>query len=236
MDIQVIAFDADDTLWKNEPFFKETEQEFAGLLKAYASPDTVSTELFQTEMANLERYGYGAKSFTLSMIETALRITSNQLPATAVTHIIGLGKSLLDIPIVLLEGVEETLRSLSGKYKLVLATKGDLVDQQRKLQRSGLSGYFQQIEILPHKTEKEYRRIVSSLQIHPDKFMMVGDSLKSDIWPVLDMGGYAVHIPAEIFWKHEKADGYNPHPHLQVCHSLNELPRLVNALSCGSIS
>lgn len=227
MDIQVIAFDADDTLWSNEPFFKQVERRYTDLLKAYGNETEINAELFRTEMENLERYGYGAKGFTLSMIETALRISDRQVAGDTLQEILLLGKSLLDMPIELLPGVEETLRQLSPKYKLVVATKGDLLDQQRKLQRSGLTGYFDHIEIMSDKTEKEYRHLLDALGTSPEHFLMVGNSMKSDIQPVLSLGGYAVHIPFEIMWQHEVTEGSFSHPQLRKVSRFTELPELL---------
>ena len=227
MNIQVIAFDADDTLWSNEPFFKEVEHRYTDLLKAYGDAKQVYAELFRTEMDNLERYGYGAKGFTLSMIETALRVSKGELAAATLQEILFLGKSLLDMPIELLPGVEETLQRLSRKYKLVVATKGDLLDQQRKLQRSGLTSYFDHVEIMSDKTEKEYSRLLNTLGVAPEHFLMVGNSLKSDIQPVLALGGVAVHIPFEVMWQHEVTDDSFSHPHLKRAKGFTELPELL---------
>ena len=156
--IKVIAFDADDTLWSNEPFFQDIEKQYTDLLKSYGTPEDISAALFQTEMNNLKCLGYGAKAFTISMVETALRVSGRKISATDIQHIIELGKSLLKMPIELLPGVKETLKTLkkTGKYKLVVATKGDLLDQENKLERSGLAPYFDHIEVMSDKTEKEY--------------------------------------------------------------------------------
>lgn len=227
MDIQVIAFDADDTLWSNEPFFKEVEHQYTGLLKTYGNEEQIYAELFRTEMDNLERYGYGAKGFTLSMIETALRVSERQIDNNTLQEILFLGKSLLDMPIELLPGVEDTLQQLSRNYKLVVATKGDLLDQQRKLQRSGLTDYFSHVEIMSDKTEKEYSQLLSTLDIAAEHLLMVGNSLKSDIQPVLALGGYAVHIPFEVMWQHEVTNHTFYHPQLKTAQQFTELPELL---------
>lgn len=223
--IKVIAFDADDTLWSNEPFFQEVERKYTELLSEYGSSKEISAELFKTEMNNLECLGYGAKAFTISMIETALRVSHQQIPAAMIQQIILLGKSLLEMPIELLPGVEETLKALKaeGYYRLVVATKGDLLDQERKLKRSGLTPYFDHIEIMSDKTEKEYTRLLQLLQVSPEEFLMVGNSLKSDIQPVLAIGGYGVHIPFEVMWQHEVVDAFT-HPRLKQMKSPAELP------------
>ena len=213
--IKVIAFDADDTLWSNEPFFQEIEKQYTSLLQPYGTPKDISAALFQTEMNNLKHLGYGAKAFTISMVETALQISGQKIPATDIQHIIDLGKSLLKIPIELLPGVKETLKALKekGQYKLVVATKGDLLDQENKLERSGLAPYFDHIEVMSDKTEKEYLRMLNILQVTPSELVMVGNSLKSDIQPVLSLGGYGVHEVADTF----------THTHLKQIERFDEL-------------
>lgn len=225
--IKVIAFDADDTLWSNEPFFQEIEKQYTHLLQTYGTSEDISAALFQTEMNNLKYLGYGAKAFTISMIETALRISGQKISGTDIQHIIDLGKSLLEMPIELLPGVKETLKALKerGQYKLVVATKGDLLDQENKLERSGLAPYFDHIEVMSDKTEKEYLRMSNILQITPSELAMVGNSLKSDIKPVLSLGGYGVHIPFEVMWKHEVVDTFT-HEHLNQIEKFDELLNL----------
>ena len=223
-DIKVIAFDADDTLWSNEPFFQEVERKYTELLSDYGSAKEISAELFKTEMSNLECLGYGVKAFTISMIETALRVSNQTITAEKIQQIVLLGKSLLEMPIELLPGVEDTLKALKeqGCYRLVVATKGDLLDQERKLKRSGLTPYFDHIEIMSDKTEKEYNRLLQVLQVAPEEFLMIGNSLKSDIQPVLAIGGYGVHIPFEVMWQHEVVETFT-HPRLQQMKSPAEL-------------
>ena len=202
--IKVIGFDADDTLWVNEPFFQDVELKFWQILKPYLQEDETSKALFQTEMQNLEIYGYGAKGFILSMVETAIRITEGKITSAEINQIIDIGKTLLEMPIELLDGVERVLQVLQGKYKLILATKGDLLDQERKLQKSGLIGYFHHIEIMSDKHENNYRKLLSHLDIEPHEFLMIGNSVKSDILPVVNIGAQAVHVPFEVTWQHEK--------------------------------
>ncbi len=175
-------------------------------------------------MSNLECLGYGAKAFTISMVETALRISAQKVTAEKIQEIILLGKSLLEMPIELLPGVEDTLKALKaqGGYRLVVATKGDLLDQERKLKRSGLTPYFDHIEIMSDKTEKEYNRLLQVLQVAPEEFLMIGNSLKSDIQPVLAIGGYGVHIPFEVMWQHEVVETFT-HPRLKQMKSPAEL-------------
>lgn len=227
-DIKVIAFDADDTLWDNESFFQEIEKYYTELLSKYGDAEKISSELFRTEMDNLEHYGYGVKGFTLSMLETALRISKREVPADTLDMIILWGKLLLDMPIELLPDVKETLKVLKerDRYRLVVATKGDLLDQQRKLKRSGLADYFDHVEIMSDKTEKEYIKLMKTLQVSPEEFLMVGNSLKSDIQPVLAIGGYAVHVPFEVMWQHEVAESFE-HPRLRQIKSLKLLTEML---------
>lgn len=206
MSIKVIAFDADDTLWVNEPYFRDTEKLFCALLSDYLPEHTVEKELFQIEMQNLSLYGYGAKGFMLSMIETALSISNKSIPPIVINKIIELGKDLLAKPIELLEGVEMVLENLQGNYRLVVATKGDLLDQERKLKKSGIEKYFHHIEIMSDKQESDYQKLLKHLDIEPSQFLMIGNSLKSDILPVLNLGGYGIHIPYHTTWAHEKIE------------------------------
>lgn len=206
MNIKVIAFDADDTLFVNEPYFEETEKKFLALMQDYLSHQSLSQELFKIEIDNLGLYGYGIKAYTLSMIEAALKISNHTLSVEAVARILEYGKELLQKPIELLDGVEQTLQALHGKYKLVVATKGDLLDQRRKLHNSGLGKYFHHIEVMSDKQEKDYTDLVNRLEIRPEEFFMVGNSLKSDVLPVLAIGGHAVHIPFHTTWAHERID------------------------------
>ena len=206
MTIKVIAFDADDTLWINEPYFQETEKKFCSLLEDYLPQHSMAQELFKTEMDNLSLYGYGVKGFILSMVETALRVSNHTIPITVIEKIIGYGKELLAKPIELLDDVEEVLKTLKNRYRLVVATKGDLLDQERKLKKSGLEHYFHHIEIMSDKKESDYLKLVKHLDIKPGELLMVGNSLKSDILPVLAIGGHAIHIPYHVTWDHEKMD------------------------------
>jgi putative hydrolase of the HAD superfamily len=202
--IKVIGFDADDTLWINEPFFQNVEKKFCKMLVPYRSEDETSKELFKTEMQNLRFYGYGAKGFILCMIETALRLSDGKISTEIVSEILDLGKTLLDMPVQLIDGVEKTLQLLHTKYKLVLVTKGDLLDQERKLKKSGIAGYFHHIEIISEKRETNYQKLLEHLDIKPAEFLMVGNSVKSDILPVTNIGAKAIHIPFEVIWQHEQ--------------------------------
>ncbi len=220
MNLKVIAFDADDTLFVNEPYFQETEQKFCALLSDYLSNQGLSQELFRVEIANLDLYGYGIKGYTLSMIEAAMRISNNTISIEIIQKIIDYGKELLQKPIELLDGVEETLAQLHGKYKLIVATKGDLKDQQSKLHRSGLGHYFHHIEVMADKQELNYEKLLKRLEIDAAEFFMIGNSLKSDVLPVLGIGGYAVHIPFHTTWEHEKISHKVEHPNFTTLENI----------------
>ncbi len=203
--IKVIGFDADDTLWVNETYFREAEIEFAKLMAPFETANKVDQELFQMEMKNLPLYGYGVKGFILSMVEMALELSNKDLPEATITKILDIGKDMINKPVELLDGVEEVLKSLDGTYKLILATKGDLLDQERKLEKSGLLDYFHHIEVLSDKKELNYSRLLNHLEIKPSKFLMIGNSLKSDIIPIINIGAHAIHIPFHTTWAHEHA-------------------------------
>ena len=204
--IKVIAFDADDTLWVNEPYFREVEDKFCELLEDFLPHHTIQKELFKTEMDNLELYGYGVKSFMLSMIETITRITDNTADTKLINKAIELGRELLNKPIELLDGVETVLQQLNGDYRLVMATKGDLLDQERKLIKSGLTKHFHHIEIMSDKKISDYKKLLKHLDCKPEHFLMIGNSIKSDVIPVLKLGGYAIHVPYHTTWAYEKVN------------------------------
>jgi putative hydrolase of the HAD superfamily len=206
----IIGFDADDTLWVNEPFFREAEAELCRILAPWLPAAEVHRELYRTEMLNLEPYGYGVKAFVLSMIETAVRVSGQNIGGAETEEILRIGKKLLDHPVVLLDQVETVLKKLKPHYKLILATKGDLLDQERKLEKSGLAGYFHHIEIMSDKHEKNYRRLIRHLDIKPEQFVMIGNSVKSDILPVIRIGAKAIHVPSEITWLHETQHDQGP--------------------------
>lgn len=224
--VKVIAFDADDTLWENETYFAEAEQRFSELLEDFLPRHTVLRELLHTEISNLPLYGYGIKAFMLSMIETAIRISDKKIPASVIEQMITIGREMLDKPVVLLEGVEEVLKSLKGRYRLVLATKGDLLDQERKLIKSNLQGYFHHIEIMSEKKEEDYRKLIRHLDIPSEAFMMIGNSLKSDVMPVITVGGYGVHIPFHTTWAHERIEVDIQSDRFIVLEKMKELPDL----------
>jgi putative hydrolase of the HAD superfamily len=231
MPIRVIAFDADDTLWINETYFREAEEKFASLLEDFLPQHEIMKELYRTEIANLSLYGYGIKGFMLSMIETALRISGEKMPIALVEKIIQIGQEMLGKPVDLLPGVREVLQSLQGKYRIVLATKGDLVDQERKLQKSGLEGFFHHIEIMSEKRTSDYEKLIKHLDIQASEFLMIGNSLKSDILPVLELGGYGIHVPFHTTWVHEQVDHEVKHERFFTAEHLEEATARIQSFS-----
>ena len=204
--IDTIAFDGDDTLWHNESLFSMTQDRFRALLAHAADPAEIDTRLLAAERRNLGVYGYGIKGFVLSMIETAVEVTDGRIAATDIRSLIDFGKAMLQHPVDLLDGVAETVESLSGHYRLLLVTKGDLFDQESKIARSGLAERFDAVEIVSEKDPDTYRRILGRHGVEPGRFVMVGNSVRSDILPVLAAGGHAVHVPYHVTWAHEVAD------------------------------
>lgn len=208
--IKTIGFDADDTLWVNETYFREAEEHFADLLDQYETKNTIDQELFRMEMKNLEIYGYGIKGFMLSMIELALQLSNHQVSQTTISKILKLGKEMISRPVELLDGVEDVLKQLEAKYRLIVLTKGDLLDQERKLEKSGLSRYFHHVEVLSDKKEANYQNLLDHLVIPVEEFLMVGNSLKSDVLPILQIGAQAVHVPFHTTWAHEEVAQVEP--------------------------
>ncbi|MGJ8760946.1 MAG: HAD family hydrolase [Polaribacter sp.] len=202
--IKVIAFDADDTLWVNETYFRDAEHQFAKLLAKYETENKIDQELFKKEIKNLAYYGYGVKGFILSMVECALELSNYNVNQKTIAAILDIGKEMLDKPIELLDGVEELLQSLQGKYKLIVATKGDLLDQERKLEKSNLLKYFHHIEVMSDKKAKDYKKLIKHLDIKPSEFLMIGNSLKSDVLPLVALGASAIHVPFHTTWVHEE--------------------------------
>ncbi|MEY2868601.1 MAG: hypothetical protein RIR01_1061 [Bacteroidota bacterium] len=223
MSLKVIAFDADDTLFVNETYFLETEEKFCELMSDYLSHQGIAQELFRIEIKNLSIYGYGIKAYILSMIEAAMTISNNTISVEVIEKIVEYGKELLEKPIVLLDGVEETLEALYGKYKLVVATKGDLLDQRRKLHNSGLGKYFHHIEVMSDKQEQDYLDLIKRLEVQPSEFYMIGNSLKSDVLPVLAIGGHAAHVPFHTTWAHEKIDHEVKHENFSAFENITEI-------------
>ncbi len=228
MNLKIIAFDADDTLFVNETYFEETEKKFCNLMSDYLSSQSLSQELLKTQVTNLPLYGYGIKGYILSMIETAIQVSDGTISAKGLAKITELGKELIQKPIELLDGVEETLAALHGQYKLVVATKGDLKDQQRKLHDSGLGHYFHHIEVMSDKQEINYEKLLKRLEIESSEFYMIGNSLKSDVLPVLNIGGHAAHVPFHTTWEHEKIDYKIVHPNFTALEKITDvLPYLL---------
>ncbi|WP_372755090.1 HAD family hydrolase [Mariniflexile sp.] len=202
--IKVIGFDADDTLWVNETYFREAELEFGKLLSEYETLNTIDQELFKKEMDNLPMYGYGVKAFVLSMVESALEQSNYSISTKSIEAILNIGKDMLNKPVELLDGVEDVLKVLSQKYRIILATKGDLLDQERKLEKSGLTKYFHHIEVLSDKKEANYSKLLNHLDIKPSEFLMIGNSLKSDVLPLVNIKAHAIHVPFHTTWVHEQ--------------------------------
>jgi len=203
MPVRVVGFDGDDTLWHSETRFHVTQEQFRDLIAGHVPGAEVDARLAQTEMANLSIYGYGVKSFTLSMLETAIEMTEGRIPARDLDVILGWGKRMLMQPTEILDGVEDTLRSLTDRYDLLVITKGDLFDQESKLARSGLVHFFEGVEIVSEKNADTYRGVFKRRAIRAEEFVMVGNSVRSDILPVVEAGGRAVHIPYAVTWSHE---------------------------------
>lgn len=228
MSIKIIAFDADDTLWENEHYFKHVEESFCELFRQSYPLEHVRESLNNISIANVSLYGFGIKSFTLSMIETCLFLSAVSCDKLLLQKVIDLGKKMLNEPVEIMDGVEDILKQLQSRYKLVLATKGDLMDQERKLKKSGLLPYFHHVEIMAEKHEANYAKLISQFNITPAEFLMVGNSLKSDILPVLNIGGHAIHIPYYITNVHEIADGIIDHPQFTQAEKIGSILDLVH--------
>lgn len=224
--IDVIAFDGDDTLWHSESLFAVTEERFGELLSSYVDVSELEGHLLATERRNLELFGYGVKGFVLSMIETAIAVTDGRVTAADIAAIVGWGKDMLGHPVELLDGVEETLRELHADHRLALVTKGDLFHQESKLARSGVADLFSHIAIVSEKDEPTYRRVTAELDVDPERFLMVGNSVRSDVEPVVAIGGRAVHIPYHITWALELPTGEHGDGHWEL-DSVRELPALL---------
>jgi len=223
MNLKVIAFDADDTLWINEPYFEEVEKKFCVLMSDYLSHQGLSQALFTTQVGNLPMYGYGIKGYVLSMIETAIKVSNGTISVDYIDKITQFGKELIGKPIELIDGVEDALKQLQGRYKLVVATKGDLKDQQRKLHNSGLGEYFHHIEVMADKEVINYEKLIKRLEVAPEEFMMIGNSLKSDVLPVLEIGGHAIHIPFHTTWEHEKINHQVVHENFRTFEKITDI-------------
>ena len=202
--IRLVALDADDTLWHNEPVFSDTHARFQELLRTYAADAVIEQRLYDTEVRNLQHYGYGVKAFTLSMVETAIELTEGRVTGDEIARVLRMGREMLVAPVRLLEGAAEAVTELAERHEIMLLTKGDLLDQQTKLARSGLGDLFSHVEVVARKDRATYERVLRVHGLHPTEFVMVGDSLRSDVLPVLEMGGHAVHVPYPTVWIHER--------------------------------
>lgn len=226
-DFKYIIFDADDTLWMNETLFRETEGKLCDLLKEFADREEVMRTLYQLEMKNLECYGFGIKGFMLSMMETALQVSKGSVGASCIEAILTLGKAQLTHPVELLAGVKETLRELKNRYPLVLATKGDLLDQERKVRLSGLKDLFCHVEIMSDKNDEAYSHLFRTIGAKPEEILMVGNSMKSDILPILQLGGSAAYIPFHTTWVHEMVAEEVEHENLVQLEFIGQLKQLL---------
>ncbi len=231
MPVRVVGFDGDDTLWHSETRFNLTQQEFRDLVRRHVPDADVDRRLAETEMKNLSIYGYGVKSFTLSMLETAIDLTRARIPASDLEVILGWGKRMLMEPTELLAGVEQTLKTVAARHDVLLITKGDLFDQESKLARSGLGDLFLGVEILSEKNVDSYGAIFKRRGIAPEEFLMVGNSLRSDVVPVVTLGARAVHIPYEVTWHHEHVpEDEMPDEGWSRIASIAELPAVLDGL------
>src|SRR5574337_855872 len=234
--IEIIAFDGDDTLWHDMPHFQSSVMKFKEILTGYHENDRLIDILSDKAVNNLKHFGYGVKGFTLSLIETALDVTDDRIPAAQIRNIVELGKEMMNAPINLLDGAKETVDLLSRTYKLILLTKGDLFHQEAKVARSGLGDYFHQLEIVAKKDDHIYERILKKYGVGADQFLMVGNSVPSDILPVLEVGAYAAHIPYHLEWAHEtvqdeKQRKLQEHQRYFFLDSLRSLPEVLNQIS-----
>jgi putative hydrolase of the HAD superfamily len=229
--ISTIGFDADDTLWQNETFFRMTEQRFTELLSEHGAHEVISAKLLEAERRNLRFYGFGVKGFTLSMIETAVEVTNGEVSASVIAEILGFGRQMLQNPVETLPHARETLDELAGKYRILLITKGDLFDQERKLAQSGLGDYFDAVEIVSEKTKATYDRIFARHGDGAARAVMVGNSLKSDVVPAIAAGAFGVHVPHEMTWALEHEDAPEDNPRFRRIADLGKLPSLIGQMT-----
>ena len=228
--ITTIGFDADDTLWQNETLFRLTQDRFAALLAPYCPADTLHAKLLAAERRNLGHYGYGVKGFTLSMIETAIEVSRGTVPADVIAEIMAAGREMLSQPIDLLPHAYEAVAAMAQRFAVVLITKGDLLDQERKLAQSGLGDMFHGVEIVSEKTAQTYTQIAHKHGAQPQGMVMVGNSMKSDVLPMIAAGGWGVHVPHDLTWALELADAPQDCARFAQIKTLAELPYLVDRL------
>ncbi|MFL1683940.1 HAD family hydrolase [Coprobacter secundus] len=229
--INTILFDADDTLWENEIFFRQTEQEFCLLLEKFGSKEVILKTLLKSEIGTLPIYGFGIKGFMLSMIDTALQLGGENLKSNIISRIMELGKEQLRRPVKVYEGVEDVLNSLQYSYRLILATKGDPTDQKRKIEASGLKPYFSHIEIMPDKTTRNYEELLKNIDCCPNEIIMVGNSVKSDILPILQLGGRGIYIPCHTTWIHETAECPQESPYFKQIQNFTQIPEILQTMT-----
>ncbi len=230
--IRMVGFDADDTLWKSEDYYREAEAEFRRIVGEHVDLDDVGARLYAVEKRNLALFGYGVKGMTLSMVEAAIDITEGRIPASDIHRIVSMAKDLLRHPVELLPGVADAVEAVASRHDIVLITKGDLFHQEAKVRESGLSRWFQRIEIVSEKDAPTYARLLKEFGVAPSEFVMIGNSLRSDIAPLLELGAWGIHMPYHVTWAHEaEADVDGAHPRLRVVHAASELPDLVRAIS-----
>ncbi len=232
--LTTICFDADDTLWHNERFFHLTQAHFSDLLADYAEKDDLEARLLDAERRNIQHYGFGIKGFTLSMIETACQVTDNRVPGSVIAALIEAGQEMLRHPIELLPGVEETVQGLADNFTLLVITKGDLLDQERKIAQSGLGDLFDGVEIVSEKTAEVYRGIFTGRSVDPNTALMAGNSLKSDINPVIEVGGWGIYVPHGATWALEAAEAPVQHKRYREIPHLGALPKVIDEL-CRNI-
>ena len=225
--IKLIAFDADDTLWVNELNYRNAESEFTELMAPYATAQKAIDVLFRTEIGNLPLLGYGSKPFIISLIESGIELSGRKLLNNEILQLIAIGKQTMERPMAIYPDVEETLSALSARYPLVLATKGDLKEQESKVERSGLKKYFTEVEIMSEKHPESYLKITESHNISPEEFLMIGNSFKSDILPVLEIGGKAIYIPCDLTWAHEVVEEIE-HSNLVKLSSIKDVLRVMD--------
>jgi putative hydrolase of the HAD superfamily len=229
--LTTIGFDADDTLWQNEQFFRISEARLAGLLSDFAEAPHLNARLLEAEKKNLAHYGFGIKGFTLSMIETAIEVTDGRVPASVIGDILEVGREMLRHPIETLPHVHETLERLANDYRLVMITKGDLFDQERKLAQSGLGDFFDAVEIVSEKSRATYERVFARHGDGPEASMMIGNSLKSDIVPAIEAGSWGVYVPHDLTWALEHVEAPEDHPRYRRIGNLGELDRILTELA-----
>lgn len=230
--IRMIGFDADDTLWKSEDYYREAEAEFRRIVAQHVDLDDVGARLYAVEKRNLALFGYGVKGMTLSMVEAAIDITESRIPAADIHRIVSMAKDLLQHPVELLPGVAEAVAAVAAHHDIVLITKGDLFHQEAKVRESGLSRWFRRIEIVSEKDVPTYARLLQEFDVAPTEFVMIGNSLRSDIAPVIELGGWGVHVPYHVTWAHEaEADVDAAHPRLRVATQASDLPALIAAIA-----